>query len=436
MKQKINPSVTHPHFSELERKYELTEDAFCGDVREYVPKLSGQTEKEFNDYVSRAAYFGVVERTTQAIIGAMTRKPFKLTGRSEFPDTEYHTSDAFLQTVIRDLLLGARVGILVDVNEFGASKLINYDADDIINWSKDFIIIKEETLVPSEINPYEHVCEASWRELYYDEQGYYATRRWTKNNKGDYQAEDLPQLLVNGAPIKEIPLYISTPYDNTWDVYTPPLYVQAGLNIQHFKQSVDIAHYSHFIALPTFTIAGNLATYDDGEGNQRNAEVCIGSTSSPLHITEASKASITEISGSSGAFLQEQIDKIEERMFISGSRLLSSKKGVESVEALTLRSGSESAVLETITNALESALNGALRICDQIDRVPASEIELNSDFTSSVIDPQMIAQLLALYTNNAITIEQLTNELLNGEVISLVELPEPVINNTTPSNEE
>ena len=105
-------------------------------------------------------------------------------------------------------------------------------------------------------------------------------------------------------------------------------------------------------------------------------------------------------------------------MFIAGSRLISLKKGVESVEALQLRSGSESAVLETMTNSLEAALNGVLQLCALIDRNTSQvSIQLNKDFTAAQMEPASIKAIMDLYVANVITLDQALAELYEGEVV-------------------
>ena len=424
MAKKIDPSVKHPDYKELERKYDLTEDAFEGEVCEYVPPLVNQSKKEYEAYISRAAYFNMVEKTVAAVCGALTRKPYVLEGYDAFPLNEYGDGTTFLQACYRDLLIGARVSLLVDVDESGVSKIIPYDADDIINWygdgtkPGDFVMIEQEDLIPNPDNPYEQIEEESWRELYIDDQGFYAVRVWRQKQKGQFYAEELPPMLVNGSRINYIPLWVVNPFDNTWEVYNPPLFTQASLNIQHFRQATDLAHYAHFMALPTFTIIGDLYTYTDDQGNQTQAQIKMGSTQEALHLTQGSQAQYTEVSGASFSMLQNEMKNTEERIYIAGSRLLSSKKGIESAEALQLRAGSESAVLDTIVHTMQSALNGVLELCGQIDNVPNASIVLNKDFTAATLDPAVTKSLLELYTAGTITLDQLLSELYAGEVVS------------------
>lgn len=417
MAKKIDPSVPHPAFPEMHHKYEICEDAFDGKVTEYVELLDDQTKDERALYVQRAAYFGVVQPTVSALIGAMTRKPYVLEG--EFPLNDYGNTDTFIQENLKSLLLGARTTLVVSVED-GKSKIVAYDADDVINWSKNFVVIKEYQLVPDADNPFLQVKQCWYRELYLDEEGFFRSRAWYEV-KGKWVPVDLEDLVVNGSLLAYLPVFVANQYNNTWDTYTPPLFTQSGLNIQHFKQSCDLAHYSHFMALPTPYIAGDLANYGVAEdGTQIQAKVKLGSTKEVLHLDQGAQVGYMEVSGASFTMLRDNLKDIEERMFIAGSRLLTTKKGVESAEALQLRSGSESAVLETMTNAFESALNQALALCGEIDRDTKS-IQLNKDFTAAVADPAHVKALLELYTANVITLDQFLTKLVEHEVVAPVQ---------------
>ena len=116
--------------------------------------------------------------------------------------------------------------------------------------------------------------------------------------------------------------------------------------------------------------------------------------------------------------LRDNLKDIEERMFLSGSRLLSIKKGVESVEALQVRAGAESAILETIVNSVEGALNKALSVVALINKSPVQTIILNKDFTGASMDPAQIKALLDLYIASAITLDQFQAALYDGEVVA------------------
>lgn len=414
MANELDPSVMHPDYPEMYKKYDLCEDAFCGDVVDYVEVLDGQTKDDRKSYVNRAAYFGIVQPTVSALIGALTRKPYQMSGN--FPQMEFASVDTFLQVNFKNILLGARSMLFVTVED-GKSKIVVYDADDIINWGDGMIVIKEHEMVRDAKNPFLQVAQTYYRELYLDEQGLYGSRKWVKSSKGKWMYEDLEPLTVNGQQIDHIPLWFATPYDTTTEVYTPPLFTQAGLNIQHFKQMCDLTHYAHFMALPTPYITGDLATYTNDDGSTTTAQVRLGSTKEVLHLDKDAACGYMEVSGASFKMLQDELHNIEERIFVAGSKLLTNKAGVESSAALSIRAAGETATLETLTNSLETALNGALALCSMIDREQKS-IVLNKDFTSVSMDPAQVKVLLEAFVAGTVTLEQVQEQLVKGDIVS------------------
>ena len=102
--KKIDPTVEHPDYEDLERKYDLTEEAFEGDVCDFVAPLVNQSKKEYEAYIHRAAYFNMVEKTTTAVCGALTRKPYVLNGYTEFPNTDDGNGTTCIQENYRDIL--------------------------------------------------------------------------------------------------------------------------------------------------------------------------------------------------------------------------------------------------------------------------------------------------------------------------------------------
>ena len=412
-------SSRNEDYADLYEKSELTEDAFDGSVKDYITKLAGETPAAYHARVNRPSYYNVTERTLLALIGALMRKPFQLENlATEEPHTDNDNFPEYIQSAYKELMLDGRIGIFVDFDEVAQSpKLITYCADNIINWCDEFIILEEEKTVRDIKDPYKLVSKTQWRELTYDENGYYIVRIWEETGKNRYKVVEQIEPLVRGKRLDFIPFYFVTPYDNSDEIYNPPLYNLAVLNIEHFKVSADYSHGLHFLALPTPWIAGDIYTMD---GNQPT-ELTIG-TEKFIHLTENSKVGFLEFQGSGLGAISSHLEKIEQRMFSMGSRLLQAKNGVESAEALSIRAGSESAVLETMTNALENGLQMALEVYNMwAGSSTTPTITLNKDFSAGILSPQEISALLALYTAGAITLETFLSRLYDGEIVTDVQ---------------
>lgn len=419
-------STRHPSYEENYPRIELTEDAVEGCVRkeEYVPRLNEQSERAWHAYVNRAVFYNVTEKTLLALIGALCRKPHLVEGLvNDEPYVDEATFGEFLQRCYRTLLTQSRIGLHVDYDEAaGTPKLIAYPAENIINWCSDFIVIEEHVVERDPDDVFKHVSVPQWRELRINPEGRYEVRIWRKKGRR-YEVIDEMVPTVRGAPLTEIPFWFVTPYDTSTEVYAPPLSNLAELNINHFRLSVDHAHGLHFTALPQPYIAGDIAggSGDVNSATTKAMKLAIG-TDRVWHLEQGATAEYLEFSGSGLGAIREQLVRVEEQMAMQGSRMLSVKKGVESVEALRLRSGSESATLSTIVGSLQHAMTAALTVYNQW---AGSSIEptitLNTDFTAAVIDPADMKALLDLWSAGAITLETFLTRLYDGEIVADVQ---------------
>lgn len=411
-------TTRHPHFEKAEDQAEFVEKIVCGEVRtpQFVPKPFEQTHQSYEAYVNRAAFFNVTERTVQMLIGALLRKPFKAS--TELPiNSTYATFSSFLQDAFYELMAGGRVGIYVDYAE-NAPYFTTFCSKDITNWihaedgSLMTVVLREGYMAQSPKNPYEQVCADQYRELTFDENGNYIVRIWRQKSKKDWIVVSETQPTLKGQPLKHIPFYFCNSIAADTDIVRPPLFSIAELNAQHFRTATDIAHAAHFVALPQPYIIGQFEGQDVGIHTSK----AVG-TFEVWQLTQGSEVGYMEFAGQGMKFLMDLEKGLEDKMMTMGSRLLTNRGGVESAEALSIRAGSETATLETITNALESCLNSALVDYSAWANQSEITIELNRDFTAAHMDPAQIKSLLDLYMASTITLDQLLTALYSGEVI-------------------
>lgn len=405
-------SSIRPDIKKHLKDVELTNDAAEGDKDDFVRPLSGQSIENYRAYIERAAYFNVVDRTVSALTGALLRKPYKL-DNVEF-DSDFTSFNEVLQTAYRNILLGSRTGIYVDYSdESQTAKLYLYSTEQIINYSDNFIILEECILLPSAKDEYEIEEVRQYRELRLDD-GVYSVRvhREVSQNRYELVSGTIPA--IRGLALDFIPFWFCNQNDNSRSLYKPPLFSLAELNIQHFKLSVDLAHGLHYTALPQPYLSGDVVT----SGVTSAVNLAIG-TDRVWHLTQGSTVAYLEFSGAGLGMIKTQLEHIEDQMYSAGSRLITTKRGVESAEALVLRAGSESAVLVNIAASLEQALKEAAVVVNMWNgTIGEPTVELNKDFTASVLDPNEIKVLFELYQNNVITLDTLHNRLYAGEVIS------------------
>lgn len=381
-----DPSTRHPGFNRHQHVVQTCYDAFNGEVRDpkYVAKLTEQSDAAYRAMVDRPFYLNATERAVQGLIGIIMRTPPQVFGG----EINVHGSasfEAFVQDQIMDVALGGRILITVNVDDFGKPYLEYFTAQNIINWSDTFVMLESTEYVPDEHNPYELVPVTYWKEYFVDENGNHAARYWYKKD-GQFVPTEPVNLLVNGNPVPGLQVWYVTPYDNTTELYNPPVKSISELNVAHFRLSCDHYHGLHYLAVPTFTVVGSLMPDENGQTSRR---IILGSTTEALHLAEGGSASFVEFSGSGLGSIHEEKNRVEELMADYSLRLLSPKAGVETAEAVQLRADIESTSIGTMVNALENGLNGALELYSLISGTQ-TYVELNRDLMMDPTDPNPI----------------------------------------------
>lgn len=374
----VDPSTRHPDYEKHLKSLKVCYDAFAGDVRNevYVPALTGQTKSEYEGYVTRPFYLNATERTVQSIIGVTLREKPVVSG----PEPRVFGSASFngmVQDQVMDLMLGARLLIVLDIDDAGQPYLNYYPAQNIINWTDDFVMLESTTLERSASNPYKLVPVTKWKELYLDANGNHTARYWTKQGSGKFTSSDPVTMMVRGQPVQGLMVWWVTPYDNTSLLYTPPVRSIAELNVAHFRLSCDHYNGLHFLGVPTLYAQGELLRNEDGSINQT---ITLGSTTTAPHFAQGGSLAFAEYNGTGLGSIHEEKDRVEELMSQYGARLVSPKAGVESAEAVTIRATAENSILETFISALETGLNGALEQYGLITGSPVS-VQFNRNFT-------------------------------------------------------
>lgn len=430
---------THPEYEEHKELVERTEDAYEGDVKEYIPRLKGTTTKEHEEYTSRAAYYNVVERTLVALVGALTRKPHQLDGVYEDEPLIVGAESfaEFVQQCYASVLLGGRIGVMCDYsNEWDAPYLLKYNTENITNWSDDMIVLKEYYYAADPNDKYNTIERCRYRELFLDENGFYTVNIWEQeaNADGSYTVTkrtkwylaDTIEPTYRGKRLEFIPFEIITPYDTSDDVCKPPLHVIADINIEHYKLATDIAHGAHFVALPTPVIIGELMS--DAK------EMAIGGKTI-WQIQQGGDAKYLEFSGAGLSFLLELQREKETQMYNLGSRMLQYKAGVESSDALQIRLGAEGASLMAIAHSTQYGLTKILEAYNLWNGVSEGQVEcvLNTDFSPVGMSSDTMRSLIEAYNQGVISLDTLMKRLYEGEIIDDVEDEKAALANETPA---
>lgn len=391
----------------------FTSDAYNGDVRKYVKKLQLQSYADYEAYVSRACYYNVTKRTTDALIGAMLRKPYT-SSIEDIKVADGMTFETMISYALRDIFLTSRVGILVDYcSDSDSPYMTPYNNNAITNWGDDFVILQEDYYETDPDDKYKKTIACQYRELTLVD-GVYTVNIWRKAHSTgtDETWVIVDQIVpsVRGRTLGFIPFVFVNDRDTTDECRKPPMLNLAEVNVSHFRTMADVEQCAHFLALPQPYLSGDFS--DDIQQ--------AGLGGSTLWKLEAgSSVGYLEFSGQGFGSLTGLASKKEEQMASLGSRMIA-KSGVESAEALRLRTAGESSTLVAMINALEQGLQIACQFYAVWLGQDPSQVEfyMNRDFDNVVATPQEIQSYTALLSAGQISQETFLQLLYEGEIVA------------------
>lgn len=426
----------------------------------YLPKLTGQTTDEYNAYKARAEVYGAVDRTIDGLDGAIFRKPpqieIKGAAAEEFQKDvtlANQTLTEWIRSVVEEILTAGRFGVLVDFasaaapNNDAAVKvnlvsgdrayLVNYRAEEIINWETDVIngatrlvmVVLEECVTAKAANdPFVSVPVKRYRVLRLVN-GAAFVEIWTKKTvsspaPGDageigngvdqeYEMSTAPiPLTRRGTPLTEIPFFFLSPNGQQVSPQKPPLLDITELCSLHYMSSADYAHGLHWVGLPTPWITGC----------DPKDKIAVGPSSAIILGDPQAKVGMLEFTGTGLNALKDRLEGLESKMAALGARILEEqKKAAESGDALKLRQSGDASVLagisDAVSRAVESIVARALWWGGTDAKEPEVKISLNMDFFATSMEPQLLTALMLAWQGGGISKDTFLWNLKKGEML-------------------
>lgn len=434
-------NAKHPEYSKNLTKWQLMRDALAGEVakEKYVPKLSDQEAEEYSAYVGRAEFYNATARTQVALTGLLFAKPPKvelpeaLKSIGENISLDDDTLEALAKNIANECLSVGRCGVLVDlpsVEKADYSKLeaerLNlrayatlYKAENIINWKTTKIngsnvtslVVLAETYTEPTDDEFVDKIKTRYRVLDLHE-GYYRQRVFSETKAGNFEVVSEIYPSANERKLEYLPFTFFNVNDLKTAVEKPPLLDLAKVNISHFRSEVDLEHGTHFTALPTPYVTGY-----QGESSEK---LKIGSTAVWVINDPSAKVGFLEFSGAGLSTLENRITVKEKRMSILGARLLlDEKKTAEATETLQMRKSGENAVLTNVASTISEGIVSFLKDIAFFENIAGENLiyEINTDYNLTMIEPQLLAQIIAGIQSGDIPNEVLYDALLKGELM-------------------
>jgi hypothetical protein len=433
----------HPTYEAAAAKWRRCRDLSTGEAAIhaggtlYLAKLAEETDADYKKRLARSPVFNAFWRTISGLRGMLFRKPAQIDAPAGLDaylddvDMAGSPLQTFAQKVVEESLTVGRVAILADYPQQAGEgvtvamaqsmglrpSLQIYQAETLINWRVDRIgnasvlalaVLTEQARVTTD--EYSHDSEARYRVLDLFN-GVYRQRVYRINDKGDDEqvGEDVFPLM-QGQPMRFIPLSIVGVDSIGTEIEEPPLNDLVDMNLHHYAVGSDYEHGCHFSGLPSLFISGH-------RPDQEN-KIYIGGPTANCLPDPSARAYFVEIASNFEALRLNLEDK-KSQMAVLGARMLEVQRaGVESAEvSATHRKGEESqlaAMAQTVSQGISLALTWLAAWAGASGEV---EYELNRDFVPVRMGPQELTALVTAWQTGAVSGQTLFDNLQRGEII-------------------
>jgi hypothetical protein len=408
-------NTPHPSYSKFEEKWSRTRDTFDGSdaVKEkgevYLPKLGGQSTKDYEAYKMRAVYFDGVDRTVRGLVGAVMRvnpiikAPKKLIDLTHDITKTGVSLNNLISLMLKEQILMGRQGLLVDYDE--RPYLVHFSTEQITNWFKNTIILKES---PEKENNYKIEYQDQYRELTLSDSKY-TVKVWKKEKDVWVAGSDIVATLKN-KPLDFIPFVGISSDGFNLEPSKSAILALADMSLSLYRTSADLEHGRHYTALPTPWVTG----YDS-----KSDTLNIGPSRVWALPDPATKVGLLEFTGQGLKALEVAVDEKKSMMASLGSQLLQSQKaGVEAADTVRLRQNAEASTLISSVKMVEQAITKALNIMSEWGGFNGDiSVKLNTDFVDTKIAAQDITALMSAWQSGAISHDTFLFNLKRGEIL-------------------
>ncbi len=410
----------------------------------YLPRLSEQTQDEYDTYKQRALFYSITSKSVCGLVGMATARPpittYPEQMKSDFEDNSGTQFYEVLGTTIAEILLMGRHGLLVDRQTDGGKPRIHmYRAESIINWrvnrdgKASLVVLTESVFDATNSDEYNHLACKRYRVL----------RLVPKNQQGlvlpfpelidagllpivneigsdwiysvSVYSEDFEQVSTyvptnSGAPMNMIPFYIGNPFGIGYGCSKPPMLDIADINISHYCTSADLEHGRHFTGLPTAVVSGI----------EPATKLKIGSMAAWILPDKDAKASYLEFTGQGLTSLENAMKEKQGQMASLSSRILdNSANGSEASDAIRLRYMSESASLSSIVRTAEAMMNLAYKTIAAMEGLDPNSvsIKLEKEFHNTRMSPTELLNLTESYMSGGMSVETYVFNLRRADIL-------------------
>lgn len=433
----MQPDILHPEYEAMQATWKKCRDCSTGQraihaaTTEYLPKLKGQEQSDYDNYLARAYFFNATGRTVEGMIGLIFRKDSVI----ELPSKDWEQDitltgksvDGFAREMVSEAIKVGRGGVLVDhpVNEESIKTkgdaerlgirpyLTLYETENIINWTTHRIggaLLLNDVFLKE---TYGEEGKTQIRQLTV-QQGFYEQLVWRQGDdeKSEWFVFETVVPKKNTKNIDTIPFFFIAPDNPDEKVQEPPIEDLVYANIAHYMNSADLENGLHISGQPT--------PYITGVDADQTTDFHIGSAAAWMLPDPTATAGYMQVGAEGFAALENGMDRKETHMAQLGARMLApEKKAAEAAETAEIRRGGENSVLGALAVSVEGVLRKALEFAFEWAGISGEVVlELNKDYLPTTMSAQALTAWVGAWQSGAISQETFFEGLKDGEVVN------------------
>ena len=409
---KHNVDHTRQELIDILPRYKMIEDCLEGEyaVKEkkttYLPKpnpsdTSAANTSRYEDYITRAIFYNVTARTSDALVGQIFLRPPEIELPELLGPIEKNANGEGLDIIqltkeaCNYVLPYGRGGMLADypttegmvsrgeIMEGKVRPTIRfYKPQDIINWETR--VIGNETVLTMVVlkEVFERRDEGSFKVSKYEQfralelldDGCVRVSIFVYD--ADHRGMDRERVYnicdVDGNEFGRIPFTFIGSENNDAAIDRPPLYTMSVLNIAHYRNSADYEESLYFIGQPTLFISG---VTEDWVKDVWKGTLCLGARGV---IPGPPDSSASLIQATPNSLAKEGMDQKEEQMISVGAKLVERKSGVERKEKeIEIEAAGDTSILTSIAQNVEEAVVESLKFAAKFVGADENEIKFN-----------------------------------------------------------
>ena len=245
------------------------------------------------------------------------------------------------------------------------------------------------------------VLEPGKYELFEQPEG--GRNSWDLIESGTFDLDEVPITTVYGLKTQSM-------------MSRPPMLEVANINLLYDQALCDHSHQMAVAATPILVLKG----FDE-----QQPELTV-SVNRALAMPPDGDVSYVQTDSASFQAQQNYLDYLTERMNqVAIVQLKDQKAAAETAQSKRLDSSDEDSFLSVISSTVESAVKQAIGWVQEYMGIDVEfEVVIPDNLSDQTLEPEQVAQLLALQASGAITKETLLEALVQGEILNVDPLEE------------